>query len=159
MKNLSPEEVAKRQRTNKKVLKYFGFGLLSIVVFLLGFSAIMERCSPEYREMQAKNKIEADSLAKVEAANKLIEAEQKKDEQLLTTAYLMSKKLLKASLKDPDSYDEQNREYHFVTKDKKGIEIEVLIDYTANNSFGGKARSTLIFHYTRDLLLIDQFEK
>jgi hypothetical protein len=59
-------------------------------------------------------------------------------EKKLTTAYVVARRALKESLKDPDSYQEiSHKEYYEAGSDSVKNNMQVLIHYRSKNSLGG----------------------
>jgi hypothetical protein len=144
--------------TIKKILLFVFVGWIGVLILFGVFGAMMERLSPDYRAAQKMQRVKSDSLAKVEARELAIRDSianiEKFEKEALITAYVMSKSFIEENLKDPESYEERKSEYYYI----KNGNIEVMIDYTATNSFGGRIRTKRIFHFTKDLKFLEQFE-
>jgi Na+-translocating ferredoxin:NAD+ oxidoreductase RnfG subunit len=122
-----------------------------ILVIWLSLSAILavigSSITPE-EQLELKKQATEEKIAEEKAESLMLESNKP------ITAYIYSKKAIRNNLKDPDSYDEISEIHHRINKTKDGAEIEVVIEYTSTNSFGGRVRNTAIFLYTNDLRLV-----
>ncbi|OIN55672.1 hypothetical protein [Arsenicibacter rosenii] len=93
--------------------------------------------------------------SETEIHNKLVESK----EDSLTKAYIISKRVLKQSLKDPDSYEEINAEKFFVKPDLNSKTpspyIQVVIKYRAKNSFGAFNIERRYFNFNKAMGLTE----
>jgi hypothetical protein len=107
--------------------------------------------SPEPTPEQIKAQQKEDSLS-VEYDK--IENKKKEQRKNLIEAYLISKRIVREALKDPDSYEELDHAEHYINKTKKGATIEVVLEYTATNSFGGRIKSVQSIFFDDELNFI-----
>ena len=89
---------------------------------------------------------ESENDKATKAANELAQARQ----DTLTGNYYDCKRLLKAGLKDPDSFDEISHEANYVLQEEASNPyIQVIISYRAKNSFGGYVVGKQLYNYDR----------
>ena len=124
--------------------------------FLLGlfiFSIIIGTCTESNQTPEQK--------ANAEASEKE-EANQKARKDTLYMTYFFAKEYIVKNLKDPDSYDEIEKEMNFIDpkslKKKDKTHIQIKIRYKATNSFNAKIQSTQCFNFDNTLYLIKTFE-
>lgn len=122
-----------------------GIGVFFVIGLFIPEKQDLNEGLTEMETINKEDKHKADSLA------------QRKDD--LIGCYINARNILKENMKNPKSYDELNSEYYYLTDttDKGGV-IQVMIDYTGTNSFGGTIRSKQIFHYDEKMYLVNTFE-
>lgn len=89
----------------------------------------------------------------IEQANKK-QTEERIKEKRLETAQLMSIAGIKKTLKDPDSFKIIELNAHYINKNELNATIEVILEHTATNSFGGRVKSLNTFLYDDSLKLL-----
>lgn len=129
-------------------LKTWQKWLLGFFIFVLLVNICSDKPTPE--ELKAQKEAEVNG----EIRKKELAEEQKKQDKLYN-AYYLAKKMVEGTLKDPDSYEELDHNQHYINKTKKGATIEVILQYTATNSFGGRIKTTQTVLFDDDLNFID----
>jgi hypothetical protein len=132
------------------VKKYLiGFLILGAIGF------IIEKL-PKSDEQKAKD-IEESEAKKNADSLKIIET---KRTDSLTNCYIFAETQLKKGLKDPNSYERISHQEFFVKNDskKEKIYIQVVIEYSATNSFGGRIREKRCFDFDKLTDLIEVYK-
>lgn len=81
-----------------------------------------------------------------------------KEKENMYTAHFLAKEWIKSNLKDPNSFEEHDYKSRKLIENKDGIAYEVWVDYSAKNGFGGMNRSTHVFDYSKNLLLLKEYK-
>lgn len=115
--------------------------ILGIAIIALLILGIRSACSSEPIEKTAYE-IEAEKIIEAEKAR------EKKIDYALTELKMRVQK----KMKDPDSFETIAREWD---RKDKGDTVKLLLKFRGNNSFGGKAVSTVLANYYFN---IDQLE-
>lgn len=82
----------------------------------------------------------------------------KLQEDSLTKCYIVARRVLKESLKDPDSYQEVEEKKFFATDGTPQSYIQVSIKYRAKNSFGALTLENRCFNFDKSMTLTKAFK-
>lgn len=128
--------------------KYIGIGVVvvgAILVYRLFF---------QDRELMAAT---ATKLEKEQTEQAKAVAIKKAQDDSLTRCYVRASILLEKNLKDPDSFQEIEKQNGFVNNPTPKMYIQVRIKYRAKNSFGGYAVETKCFNFNKSLEMTETY--
>lgn len=125
--------------------KYIWIGVVALVIGLGAYRYYNPdpQLKKEYEESINREKVEATKKAKLDS---------------LILCYVRAEKTLKKAIKDPDSYEEIEKEHYFLKDPTAKKHIQVRIKYRAKNSFGGFVVDTQCFNFDKSLMLTEAYK-